>query len=202
MPPAVVGVITAVSAIGGLALSAFSSIEAGNQRAAAIRAQAQAGQAEAGVATYNQQLAEQEAIQRQQAGDQKQQQLKLQQTRMKGAVAANIGASGLTGAGTPLEVMNENTRLMEMDQLTQEYNTAVGVSQAKSAANLYGYEAAVDRAGASTTASMAPGATTSGYLTAGSTLLGGAYKFFGPTTYRPSFGPDLSGSEMMTGASY
>jgi hypothetical protein len=217
-------IIGLVAGLAGTGVAAFSSIQAGNQQANAMRMQKSGleyqaqtvqaqNEAQAQNLEYNQEVAERNAATARTAGEAQGRQLRLKQARLAGSVAAGYGGSGVTMAGTPLEVMNENTRLMENDLLTQRYNTEVQAGGFDTQAKQLGWEAGVTRSMGGSAASFyntaasyygdqAAGATTAGWMGAGSTLLGGAYKFMPSLggSSKPSFGLDLSGSEMATGA--
>jgi hypothetical protein len=185
--------------LAGLAVSGFSAIMGGQQQAAALKAQKAGMQYQAQAANYEAQVAGQNAAAARTAGEVKANQLREQQRRLEGSVRAGYGAAGVTGAGTPLEVMNENTRLMEQDLINQNYNTEVQVQTYQNQAAQLRSGAGFYNSAANYYGGMAPAAATAGYLGAGSTLLGGAYKFL---SSRPSFGPDLSGSEAAAGVPF
>ena len=93
----------ALAAIGGLA-SAVGAIQQGQAASAAASANAQ-------IAQRNATLARATAAQDAAAQDR-------QNRQRLGAIAANIGASGVAAAGTPIDILAESARQGELDKQT------------------------------------------------------------------------------------
>ena len=186
MPPAL-PFIAAGAAILGTGLGVISSIRQGSAQAAALKSQA-AG------ARYNQQVAEMNAQSVERARDYQTQLQREKNQRLLGAQKVGYGKGGVTMEGTPLEVMADTASDQEKDIIAQRYNYDIQSWRYRSQGGQYGFEA--DRS-----MSMAGGATTAGYLGAGTTLLTGVGRAIAPFMGAPSkelgerFGPAGYGSE-------
>jgi len=153
-------------AMAGGGVSGISSILGGFAQSSAMKSQAEA-------ARYNQAVALQNAEAVRKAGDYEREKLQRKQAQLRGTVEANVGASGVEMAGTPLDVMAENAYWAEKDLIAQKYNTETQAGRFQSQAANYGFEA--DR-----NESMSGLPILQGFMGAGSTLLGTAYKVYGP----------------------
>lgn len=158
-------------AVAGLTTSAFSSVMSGVSRSAGLQAEGKA-------AKYNEAVAEQNALAVRTAGDYQERLMRERQARLRGTAKANIGASGVTMAGSPLDMVAENAGSVEREIVAQQYNTRVQAGRYESQAGLYDFEARRDTG-------MAGYTMAGGVMGAGTTLLGGAYRIF--SNYRPSF---------------
>lgn len=125
--------------------------------AAAIRQ----GNAASDAANYNKQLEQQNAAAAQQQAAQAQAQQQREMGLKLGSLAANTGASGVdSSTGSPLDVLSDSIQQGTLDNLNIKYNyqlKALG----------YSNSAGLD-------SSEANNATTSGYLNAAGSALGGA----------------------------
>jgi hypothetical protein len=132
-------------------LSAAGMVQSASAQASAKKAQA--AQAERAA-----------LISRQQAAAEEEKQRRLSR-RAQGSAVANVGASGITLEGSPLDVLEDSAMEEELDALTIRYNGEIG-------AMTYESEAAMARSGAAA-------ARTAGYYGAASSLLSGAAKIAG-----------------------
>ncbi len=157
--------ITILGIVGTL-VSAVGAIQQGQAAAASARANAQ-------IAERNATVARASAAQDAEAKD--------RENRIRlGAIAAGYGASGVSLAGTPLDVLADSARQAELDRQTIVYKgelRALGFSDS----------AAMDRA-------QAKNAKRAGYFKAGSALLSGASSLYG------NFGGGGAGTPIRTDA--
>lgn len=131
--------------------------------AAAVGAYAQvkSAQATSDAADYNKKIAQQNAAAATQQGLQAQTQQRQDAERKLGMMSANFGASGVDPTtGTPLDVMSDSVQQSTLDNLNVKYNYQMRALGYQNSATLD--SAASDNA------------TTSGYLSAAGTALGGA----------------------------
>jgi hypothetical protein len=140
-------IIFAVVAAVGTAVSAYSAYSQGQAQASAQR--------------YNAKLAENQAAGARNAADVEASQRLEHYRRVQAQNRANVGAAGVTEAGSPLLVMADNAAQAEMDAQLVRYRGELGATTYQGEANLRRYGAGRAEAG--------------GYLGAGSTLLSGAY---------------------------
>ena len=164
--PAALPFIAAGSAILGTGLGVISSIRQGSAQSAALKSQA-AG------ARYNQQVAEMNAQAVENASAYQTQLQREKNQRLLASQKVGYGKAGVTMEGTPLEVMADTAADQEKDIIAQRYNYDIQAWRYRSQAGQYGFEA--DRS-----MSMASGATTAGYLGAGTTLLTGIGRAVAP----------------------
>ncbi len=93
--------------------------------------------AQAATLDYNSQVAQQQAQAQQTAGDIQATNVQRQYAALEGTERADYGASGVELAqGTPLAVLSDQAVQAARDVAITRYNTAVGVSQSESQANL------------------------------------------------------------------
>jgi hypothetical protein len=160
IPQMIMGGVMAV----GTAMSVAGSIAQG-------KAQSEGYKAQANAARYNQDVANQNAQAVRQAGSYQEAQQRIKNQKLMGQQEAAYGASGaVINDGSPLEVMAETASMMERDIHAQRYNTEIQARRYESQAGQYGFEASRDM-------SMSSYPVTAGYMTAGTTLLGNAYKY-------------------------
>jgi len=164
--------------LAGGAISGISSISSGYAQSSAMKSQAEA-------ARYNQAVAMQNAEAVRKAGEYEREKLQRKQAQLQGEAESNVGAAGVEMSGTPLDIMAENAYWAEKELIAQHYNTETQARRFMSQANYYGYEA-------NRNMSMSRLPIVQGYMGAGSTLLGTAYKVFAPQGSAQS-GEKLSG---------
>jgi hypothetical protein len=136
----------------GAVISAYSAVRA--------------GQAQSAQAKYMGKVAQQNADATLQQGAAAQAAQRKDAMRKLGLMEANYGASGVdSSTGSPLDVLSDSVGQSTLDNLNTKYNYQL---------KALGYQnsAALDDATASN-------ATTSGYLSAAGSLLGGAGKAYG-----------------------
>ena len=170
IPVALGGTLTAAEAgtgmgIAGLASSVVGTVAAGREKAQGLRA-------EAAGADYNARVAAQKAEAARRAGGYAAKLLGEKDARIQGAARAAVGASGVTEAGSPLEVLSGNAFHMEEDLATEQYNTQVKAMG-------YQAEAGMDLFQGSQYREAAAFAAPQALVGAGTTLLGGGYKLLG-----------------------
>jgi hypothetical protein len=123
------------------------------------------GEAQSSAAKFNAQVAQQNADAAAQQGDAAQQQQRRDAMRKLGLLQANFGASGLDpSTGSPLDVFADSVANATLDNQTVKYNYQMKALGYQNSASLDSAEA--------------DNATTSGYLSAAGTLLGGAGKAY------------------------
>jgi len=178
---ATAAIVGAVAAVVGTAVSVVGSISQGNAQAAAARAQGQAQRAafasQAEASRYNAEVARQNAEYIRQAGAIEEEKQREKGRRLLGTQQALYGKAGVTGEGTPLEIMADTAMDLEKEALTIRYNYDIQVRRALSEADQYDFMGArSDRMGmfageaADRTADMMSSA---GYWKAGTSLLTG-----------------------------
>jgi len=118
------------------------------------------GQQQAQAAEYNAAVARQQAEAARVAGELEAERIRIAGEKLTGQQKAMYAKSGVTFAGSPMEVMIDSATQNEMDALMTEYNYAIQASQAESEAALAEWRAKT--------------AVTSSYMRAGTTLLQGA----------------------------
>lgn len=161
MDPVTLGTVGIGASVGGSLLGAFGSIFGGG-------AQKQAYEYQAGMARMKAQVAEQNAAWARQAGEQHAMLSGLKTGQEMGGAYAKTGASGvLAGGGSSGDVLGSIHASGVYDQGMLRYNAAK---------KAYGFEveAAGDLAEASMAEQAGKNAWLSGWLGAGSSLLGGA----------------------------
>lgn len=122
-------------------------------------------QAQADTADFNQKVASQNAAAATQQGLQAQAEQRQDAERKLGAMTANFGASGIDpSTGTPTDVMSDATSQATLDNLNIKYNYQL---------KALGYQNT-----ASLDSSAASNDTSSGYLNAAGSALGGASKAY------------------------
>lgn len=115
---AIVGGLGGVVSLLGTAVGVVGAIQQGNAAAAAAK--------------FNAKIAERDAqIQRQNAGLAAEQQREKTKRRLA-TTSANIGASGITPQGSPLDILEETAALGKQDEL----NAAAGFLNSADASNL------------------------------------------------------------------
>jgi hypothetical protein len=119
--------------------------------------QIQAGREAASVYEYNAKVAEQNAAIALERGKAAAEAARRRARRFTGEQRGKYAASGVTFAGSPLEVMIDDAAEMELDALDQEYNAKIEALNAKSQAGL--------------SLMRAQSARKSSYVSAGATLL-------------------------------
>lgn len=175
--------ISLVSTVAGAGISAIGAIQQGQATAAADRYQAQ-------VAANNAQIAQQNAAMATQKGEIQAQQQGLKNRAQMGAIVSGMAANDVdvnTGSAAKVRSSADLTGLSDVQQIRQ--NAAIENYGYRSQSTSYQAESALETAGASN-------ASTAGYLSAGTSLLGGAGRAAGqyaswmnqttvPTTYGP-----------------
>ena len=179
-------VIAMVAGIAGTGVSMLSSIASGNAQAAALKAKENEAKYNQDIAKQNSQIMQANAEAVNKSGAYQEELQRKKNLQLQGTAEANIGASGVTMSGTPLEIMTQNAQNMEQDILASRYNTAVKANQYKAQANIYTTEAANLGSQAEAYGSAAGPAASMGYLGAGTTLLGNSFKMFGAKQYSTS----------------
>lgn len=179
-------IVTAVAAIGGLGLSAYSSIREGQEKQQAAKQQRQGYAAQAEMARRNQEVAEGNALATERAGAFAERQARLKAIRLGGTQAMGYAKAGVLPEGSPLDVMAETAALEEQDILATKYNYAMQAARYRSQGSFYGFEAERN----DYTANLpTPDYALGGYLKAGTSLLttgaGLASTWGGKTTYNP-----------------
>ena len=166
------GVATAASLL-GTGVSAVGALKASQNEAQGMEAQANASRA-------NAQIAQNEATQQTAATQEKTLELSRQKRLMEGAQIAGYGASGVTEAGSPLEVMANTASQYERDMLMTGYAGDVAAAQKTNEAKIYDWEA-------ENKVFEAKQKRTTGAIGAGTTLLSGAgqlgYSMMGSKNY-------------------
>lgn len=119
--------------------------------------QIQQGRQEQKVFEYNAAVNRQKADLVRQAGDLRIEQMRREKSRFKSTQVAAYGAAGVRLSGSPLQVIADTATEMEMDILVEDYNTRVGVVNARNEADLDVMRGQI--------------AAKSGYWSAGTTLL-------------------------------
>lgn len=117
------------------------------------------GFASADASSYNAKLAQQNAVASRQQAAASARTADIEARKRLGAIEANVGASGVSMEGSPLDILQESARAAEMDRLNILYGGEVRAR---------GYEntATLDRF-------KGDAAETAGYLSAGRELMGG-----------------------------
>ena len=186
---ATVGIITAVTAIAGAGLNAYSMIRQGSAQSAALKSQANAARYNQQAMLTNQQIAEQNARAVEKSGSYAEQIQREKNLKILGAQKTGFSKAGVVMEGTPLDVMAGTAGEMEQDIIAQRYNTDIQAWRYRSQGAGYGSQADEYGRQAGADLSMASGPTTAGYIGAGATLLTGAGKavnnYYG-STYDPT----------------
>ena len=173
------GAIVPIRTIGSTLLGAAGAIQQGQAQASAQRAAAQADQYKAQVAEMNAQLAErqaQDAINRGQLAEQQQRQKAAQ---ILGAQTAAMAANGVDlSFGSPLDVLTGTAQQSELDALTIRSNAAREAYDDRVKAYNYRTGGQLDTMRAASDSAAASAASTSGFLSAGGTILTGAGKAY------------------------
>ncbi len=124
----------------------------------------QAGSAASKAAAYNKQIDNYNSAVTLQAGQIAEDQLRRQATQSQGMNRANIGASGFSSEGSPMDVLQQGAYNAEMDALTTRYNYKTKAT---------GYQMAGELEG-----QRGRSAATGSYLAASGTLLAGSGKAY------------------------
>jgi hypothetical protein len=161
---AVAGIVTAVVAVVGAGVTAYSAIQQGNDAAAMARYQAQ-------VAENNQVIAEQNARLAQASGEAKINQEQLKTRAIVGALKAKEAASGIdVNTGSAVDVRSSAAELGELNVLTTRSNVAREAYGYETQSQNFGDQSKLDQAQASN-------AETSGAIRGASSLLSGAWSY-------------------------
>lgn len=124
------------------------------------------GQAQSAAASYNAKVADQNAEAMRQQGAAAQEQQRQDAMRKLGLMQANYGASGVDpSTGSPLDVFADSVQKSTLDNLTTKYNYQMRALGYQNSSTLDSFQS--DQA------------STSGYLNAAGSLLGGASKAYG-----------------------
>lgn len=158
-----------LSSVLGLAGTGVSALGALSQSAAASRQAAY----EAQVAQNNQTIANQNAAYAAKAGEEQSYQQSLRERQREEAVVAGLAASGVdVNSGSARQVRESENVLGQTDVANVRQRAALEAYGYRSQAANFGAQAQLERAASSSD-------LTSGYLSAGGTLLSGASKFIG-----------------------
>ena len=156
----------AMAAVVGLgAVSAISSIAAGNAQAKDIKRQGE----------YNAQVLEQQSQMVAEQAKLKDAQDTRNMARVRSTEIARTGKNGLMLSGSPLAVMVDNETQMQLDKNVNQYNYTVQQNYLQSGANSYRYQAGQN----------AKLAKMQGYSNAFSTMLKTAFAASGPSSSSP-----------------
>jgi len=120
---AVVAAAAPYIALAAGGLQAIGSIRQGNAQAASAR--------------YNANLADQNAQIALQQGAENARRQRIVNTKQLGAIRANVGASGVTLDGSPLDVLEESARAAELDALSIEHQGQLQAWGYQNSASLY-----------------------------------------------------------------
>lgn len=121
--------------------------------------------AEANAAKYNAQIAEQNATIAEQQSKAAVEQQQRDTYRQAGAIRAAYGASGVTGDGTPMDVLADSYTMAILDRETIKYQYALEAQSYRNEANLQ--------------RTNAKNAKKAGYISAASKLLDGGAQTYG-----------------------
>lgn len=130
---------------------------------ASALAQIQAGKAGQAAMNANAQTSVDEANQRRLSAQEDSLKLSRAARQTMGEQIAGYGASGITEAGSPIEVMMNTAKNYERDMIMTGYGAEVGASQKMNEANMLEWAGKQKRK--------------TGYLSAGTTLLSGAGQY-------------------------
>lgn len=157
--------IAVASAVGGTLLTGAGQMQTANANAAALKYNSQ-------VSEMNAVLADRRAKDAIERGQREEQRKRLEIAQLKGRQIAALSDSGVDiGFGSPLDTIVDTAVLGELDALTIRSNAAREAYEYK----VQGVNA---RADAALSRANAQSAKTSGYLTAGGTILGGGARAY------------------------
>jgi len=130
--------VAAPVAVGAAVVGAVGSVMEGKERAKAAQAQAQA-QAQAD--RYNAQMSEQQAAYYRQKAKFEEGRFRRQSLRDLGKMRASYAAAGVELAGSPLDVLEEDAAIAEMDALLIRHDAEVKGTSLQNSARLDRYSA-------------------------------------------------------------